>query len=101
VAFADFGIAGPTGYGKLGSLDDHGEAGDVDRVAGARFWIPSQEAPMALESFDRHPLLFGPSPVPPLERLSEHLGGARIWPSGRTATAGWPSAATRPASWST
>jgi 1-aminocyclopropane-1-carboxylate deaminase len=34
---------------------------------------------MALSDFPRHPLLFGPSPVHPLERLSEHLGGARIW----------------------
>ena len=34
---------------------------------------------MKLESFARYPLLFGPSPVHPLERLSAHLGGARIW----------------------
>ena len=34
---------------------------------------------MALSDFPRHPLLFGPSPVHLLERLSEHLGGARIW----------------------
>jgi 1-aminocyclopropane-1-carboxylate deaminase len=34
---------------------------------------------MSLDSFDRHPLLFGPSPVHPLERLSAHLGGARLW----------------------
>jgi 1-aminocyclopropane-1-carboxylate deaminase len=34
---------------------------------------------MSLESFDRHPLLFGPSPVHPLERLGAHLGGARLW----------------------
>jgi len=32
-----------------------------------------------LDSFDRCPLLFGPSPVHPLERLTAHLGGARIW----------------------
>ena len=32
------------------------------------------------ERFDRVPLLFGPSPVHRLERLSEHLGGAvEIW----------------------
>ena len=29
--------------------------------------------------FPRYPLLFGPSPVHPLDRLSAHLGGARIW----------------------
>ena len=34
---------------------------------------------MALADFPRHPLTFGPSPVHPLDRLSEHLGGARIW----------------------
>ncbi|MDQ1745699.1 MAG: 1-aminocyclopropane-carboxylate deaminase, partial [Pseudonocardiales bacterium] len=34
---------------------------------------------MALSDFPRYPLLFGPSPVHPLERLSGHLGGARIW----------------------
>jgi 1-aminocyclopropane-1-carboxylate deaminase len=33
-----------------------------------------------IERFDRVPLLFGPSPVHRLERLSEHLGGAvDIW----------------------
>src|SRR5207344_623502 len=34
---------------------------------------------MALADFPRYPLLFGPSPVHPLDRLSDHLGGARIW----------------------
>jgi 1-aminocyclopropane-1-carboxylate deaminase len=34
---------------------------------------------MRLESFARHPLLFGPSPVERLERLSAHLGGAELW----------------------
>ena len=35
---------------------------------------------MGLESFDRVPLLFGPSPVHRLERLTEHLGGkVEIW----------------------
>lgn len=34
---------------------------------------------MSLADFPRHPLLFGPSPVHPLDRLSDHLGGARIW----------------------
>lgn len=35
---------------------------------------------MALEDFERHPLMFGPSPLHPLPRLSEHLGGAvQIW----------------------
>src|SRR5271170_2215025 len=35
--------------------------------------------PMSLDDFPRYPLLFGPSPVHPLERLSAHLGGAKIW----------------------
>jgi 1-aminocyclopropane-1-carboxylate deaminase len=34
---------------------------------------------MNLEAFDRYPLLFGPAPVHPLDRLSAHLGGPRIW----------------------
>jgi len=34
---------------------------------------------MPLEDFARYPLLFGPSPVHPLERLTRHLGGAAIW----------------------
>ncbi len=34
---------------------------------------------MSLDAFPRHPLLFGPSPVHPLERLTERLGGARLW----------------------
>src|SRR5687767_1709239 len=38
-----------------------------------------KESPMSLESFERYPLLFGPSPVHPLDRLSKHLGTARIW----------------------
>ena len=32
---------------------------------------------MNLDAFPRHPLLFGPSPVHRLDRLTEHLGGAR------------------------
>ena len=37
---------------------------------------------MSLADFPRHPLLFGPSPIHPMERLSNHLGGPggpRIW----------------------
>ncbi len=34
---------------------------------------------MPLSDFARYPLMFGPSPVHPLERLSKHLGGAAIW----------------------
>jgi 1-aminocyclopropane-1-carboxylate deaminase len=34
---------------------------------------------MTLDAFDRHPLLFGPSPVHRLDRLTAHLGGAAVW----------------------
>ena len=34
---------------------------------------------MKLDAFDRRPLLFGPSPVHRLDRLTAHLGGARLW----------------------
>lgn len=34
---------------------------------------------MSLDDFDRYPLLFGPSPIHRLERLTQHLGGAQIW----------------------
>lgn len=34
---------------------------------------------MAITDFDRYPLTFGPSPVHELPRLSDHLGGARVW----------------------
>src|SRR5215218_786049 len=43
-------------------------------VATRRYWH------IALASFERVPLLFGPSPVHRLERLSQHLGGeVEIW----------------------
>ena len=34
---------------------------------------------MTLSDFPRYPLLFGPSPVHRLDRLTGHLGGAAIW----------------------
>ena len=34
---------------------------------------------MALSDFERYPLTFGPSPIHDLPRLSQHLGGAKIW----------------------
>ncbi|MFE0730497.1 1-aminocyclopropane-1-carboxylate deaminase [Streptomyces antibioticus] len=36
-------------------------------------------APKSLSSYERYPLLFGRSPVHPLERLTAHLGGAALW----------------------
>jgi 1-aminocyclopropane-1-carboxylate deaminase len=32
-----------------------------------------------LDEFPRYPLMFGPSPIHPLNRLTAHLGGAQIW----------------------
>jgi 1-aminocyclopropane-1-carboxylate deaminase len=34
---------------------------------------------MSLDNFDRYPLLFGPSPVHRLDRLTQYLGGAQVW----------------------
>jgi 1-aminocyclopropane-1-carboxylate deaminase len=34
---------------------------------------------MRQDAFARQPLLFGPSPIHSLERLSAHLGGAELW----------------------
>jgi 1-aminocyclopropane-1-carboxylate deaminase len=36
-------------------------------------------AATTLADFPRYPLLFGPSPVHRLDRLTEHLGGAEVW----------------------
>ena len=33
---------------------------------------------MSIHDFERYPLTFGPSPVHPLERLSQYLGGAQV-----------------------
>lgn len=45
---------------------------DEDRLRGS-------ESPRSLDAFRRYPLLFGPSPVHRLERLTSHLGGATLW----------------------
>jgi 1-aminocyclopropane-1-carboxylate deaminase len=34
---------------------------------------------MPIHDFERYPLTFGPSPVHQLDRLTAHLGGARLW----------------------
>src|SRR5215212_6907732 len=34
---------------------------------------------MSVHDFPRYPLIFRPSPIHPLERLTAHLGGAQIW----------------------
>ncbi|MBJ7465881.1 MAG: 1-aminocyclopropane-1-carboxylate deaminase [Mycolicibacterium sp.] len=43
---------------------------------------------MAIEDFQRYPLTFGPSPVHPLRRLSQFLGGAEIWAKREDVNAG-------------
>lgn len=43
---------------------------------------------MALADFPRYPLLFGPSPVHRLDRLTAHLGGAEIWAKREDCNAG-------------
>ena len=43
-----------------------------DRIGGS-------DSPTNLGDFKRYPLLFGPSPVHRLDRLSSHLGGAALW----------------------
>lgn len=40
--------------------------------------VPDPARP-SLADFPRHSLLFGPSPVHRLDRLTEHLGGAAVW----------------------
>src|ERR1041384_3139544 len=41
--------------------------------------VRTSGAAMPLDDFDRYPLLFGPSPVHRLDRLTRHLGGAAVW----------------------
>jgi len=40
---------------------------------------PAAPGATTLADFPRYPLLFGPSPVHRLDRLTEHLGGATVW----------------------
>jgi 1-aminocyclopropane-1-carboxylate deaminase len=41
--------------------------------------MKAKENPVSLDDFARYPLMFGPSPVHRLDRLSAHLGGATVW----------------------
>ncbi len=41
--------------------------------------IRDSRSPTNLDAFERYPLLFGPSPVHRLDRLTSHLGGAALW----------------------
>ena len=52
----------------------------IERVGLEERRCAARRSVMTLADFPRVPLLFGPSPVHRLERLSEHLGGAvEIW----------------------
>ena len=44
---------------------------------------------MGLESYARFPLLFGPSPIQPLPRLTKHLGGATLWAKREDCNSGY------------
>jgi len=48
----------------------------------------SKENHVAIADFERYPLTFGPSPIHPMERLSAHLGGAKIWAKREDVNAG-------------
>src|SRR5262245_881108 len=49
----------------------------------------TKESRQGIEQFERVPLMFGPSPVHPLERLSKHLGGqVEIWAKREDCNAG-------------
>jgi 1-aminocyclopropane-1-carboxylate deaminase len=54
---------------------------DADAALGVsgRLTVFRRGVRMNLDAFERYPLMFGPSPVHPLERLTAHLGGARVW----------------------
>lgn len=43
---------------------------------------------MPVDDFERYPLIFGPSPIHPLPRLSKHLGGPAIWAKREDVNAG-------------
>lgn len=59
----------------------------------------SRSRVMNLNRFERYPLTFGPSPITPLKRLSQHLGArSSCMPNVKTATVAWPLVGTRRAS---
>src|SRR4029077_15515659 len=40
---------------------------------------PHRRTSMSLDDFPRVPLMFGPSPIPPLQAPAQRRGGARLW----------------------
>ncbi|HEX5015121.1 MAG TPA: 1-aminocyclopropane-1-carboxylate deaminase [Candidatus Limnocylindrales bacterium] len=41
--------------------------------------VEARQEATKLQDFPRYPLLFGPSPIQRLDRLTQHLGGASLW----------------------
>jgi 1-aminocyclopropane-1-carboxylate deaminase len=61
------------------SRDVDGGATLVTKEAAAMTTLEARPGGTSLEDFSRYPLLFGPSPIQRLDRLTEHLGGATLW----------------------
>ena len=51
--------------------------------------IEPQAQRTTLEDYPRFPLLFGPSPIQRLDRLTKHLGGATIWSKREDCNSGY------------
>jgi 1-aminocyclopropane-1-carboxylate deaminase len=51
--------------------------------------LDARTKPTTLEDFPRYPLLFGPSPIHRLDRLTKHLGGATIWAKREDCNSGY------------
>ena len=51
--------------------------------------MTAEPAAPSLESYARFPLLFGPSPIQPLPRLTKHLGGATLWAKREDCNSGY------------
>ena len=55
----------------------------------------------SLLDYPAYPLLFGPSPVHPLERLTADLGGAAVWAKREDCNSGIAYGGNKTASWNT
>jgi 1-aminocyclopropane-1-carboxylate deaminase len=54
--------------------------------------VTTLEAPakqVRLEDYPRYPLMFGPSPIQRLDRLTKHLGGAQLWAKREDCNSGY------------
>jgi 1-aminocyclopropane-1-carboxylate deaminase len=70
--WSSIGLSGRASRGREGGT------GDCQYLTEAVAALPDNQA-MNLARFPRQPLLFGPSPIQRLPRLSAHLGGPQIW----------------------